>query len=415
MLFKDHFNSKYESNILLNFDLLDPVDFCRGEILSEIIQEYMSKLVNFFEKNNAYIKIINFKNGPDLFCFEFKLISDFYFNQVEIILLKLAEILLISNVEVIAKESIVEVRIKNRSRREIRLVSLLKSESFYGVKNNDLILIALGVNAYGDPYIFDLRKPHYLLIHGFSGTGKTFILHSIIMSLLFRYSSKKLKLILMGDCKLEFDYYESIPHLISPIISDVDEVISALEWCVREVEYRYKIISFLRFENIESYNCEIEASLKKGNFIKNPILENSLEYLKPFPLIVVIINEFPYITKDQESRINEIMVQLISRARVVGIYLVIKTVLSIENFFTNHLIDNDNYMNLRCLPDSKVDIYFSKNYDSKKTFYIPFIHTNEIRRVCAASRRQGYPEYIDEILNKNEGEKDYLKIDLSSK
>jgi S-DNA-T family DNA segregation ATPase FtsK/SpoIIIE len=172
-------------------------------------------------------------------------------------------------VEVIQGKSVVGIEIPNETREMVRLSEVLTSAAYDN--SSSPLTLALGNDIAGVPVVADLAKMPHLLVAGTTGSGKSVGINAMLLSLLFKASPEEVKLILIDPKMLELSVYDDIPHLLTPVITDMKDASSGLRWCVGEMERRYKLMAALGVRNIAGYNRKIEDAIKSGNPITDPL------------------------------------------------------------------------------------------------------------------------------------------------
>lgn len=202
----------------------------------------------------------------------------------------------------------------HNNRHIISLKDVICSEGF--IDGNAKLPIALGLDPKGEPVVIDLAKVHHLLIGGATGAGTSVCIHTILISLLSKLDEERLKLMLIDPKVVELSPYNDIPHLITPVITDMHKATQALKWCVDEMEHRYQLLSLWGVRNIESYNQKIsrlnEVGIAKDTF-------------NPFSYIVIVIHEFADLMMVKGKLAEEYIVRIAQKARAVGIHLILAT------------------------------------------------------------------------------------------
>ena len=302
-------------------------------------------------------------------------------------------------------KSLVGIEIPNKSSTLVRLGNLLKDPVF---KNSPSpLLFALGRDVRGFPVFTDLSLMPHLLIAGATGTGKTICLNSLILSLLFRNSPDILKLILVDPKRVEFTFYNDIPHLLTPVITNPERTINALRWAVTEMEKRFEILREARTRDIISYN---------SFQLKN----NSFSELMPY--LVIIIDELADLMAAKGREVEAAIVRLAQMARAVGIHLVVATQRPSVEVITG-LIKANITARIAFQVASQIDsrtildmagaekllgsgdmLYLSPDSPKPKRIQGCFISEKEIKRVTKYLRKQGEPEYQNEIASLTEPE-----------
>ncbi|MBM3205249.1 DNA translocase FtsK [Candidatus Shapirobacteria bacterium] len=199
--------------------------------------------------------------------------------------------------------SMVGVEVPNRSLEFVTLKRMLISEQMK--RNKSKLAVALGLNVSGEPVIADIGRMPHVLIAGSTGSGKSVCIHSFINTLLFRSSPSEVKLILIDPKRVELTQYNGIPHLLAPVITEADKVLSALEWSIHEMDERYKKFSEVGTRNIEAYN--------------------ELAGFTALPYIVIIIDELADIILFSPADVEDKICRIAQMARATGIHLIVST------------------------------------------------------------------------------------------
>ena len=172
-------------------------------------------------------------------------------------------------VEVIPGKSVVGIEIPNEKREMVRLSQVLSSDAYD--RSSSPLTLALGHDIAGIPIVADLARMPHLLVAGTTGSGKSVCINAMLLSILFKASPDDVKLILIDPKMLELSVYEGIPHLLTPVITDMKDAASGLRWCVGEMERRYKLMATLGVRNLTGYNRKIQDAIKAGNPIVDPL------------------------------------------------------------------------------------------------------------------------------------------------
>lgn len=292
--------------------------------------------------------------------------------------------------------SLVGIEVPNKSSSIVRLRGLLEDEEFSKRKSN--LTIVLGRSVAGLPVLTSLEKLPHLLISGATGSGKSVCLNSIILTLLYQNSPRDLRLILVDPKKVEMTYYNQVPHLLSPVITEVDKTINALRWLITEMERRFRLFSETGKRDISTYN----ASFK----------ENKL------PVIVLIIDELADLMASAAAEVEGCIVRLAQMARAVGIHLILATQRPSVNVITGLIKANITAriaFAVASLVDSRTIIdmsgaekllgngdmlYVHSDLGKPKRIQGAFVSEGEIKRVCEWFGKQGRPNFNKEVLEK---------------
>ena len=228
-------------------------------------------------------------------------------------------------VETIPGKSLMGLELPNPKRQIVRLSEICGSQVYND--NASMLTIAMGKDIAGKPVIADLAKMPHVLVAGTTGSGKSVAINAMILSLLYKAEAKDVRLILIDPKMLEMSVYADIPHLLAPVVTDMRQAANALNWCVAEMERRYKLMSTLGVRNLAGYNAKVAEAQKSGKPLPNPfsLTPDAPEPLEPVPLIVVIIDELADLMMVAGKKIEELIARLAQKARASGIHLVLAT------------------------------------------------------------------------------------------
>tara|TARA_B100000768_G_scaffold179586_1_gene197612 strand:+ start:1429 stop:3732 length:2304 start_codon:yes stop_codon:yes gene_type:complete len=226
-------------------------------------------------------------------------------------------------VEVIEGKSFVGIEIPNTNRKMVRLTEILSSSAFKNSPSN--LTLALGHDIAGNPVVVDLSKMPHLLVAGTTGSGKSVGVNAMLLSLLFKSDPKDVRLILIDPKMLELSVYDGIPHLLTPVITDMTDASNGLRWCVVEMDRRYKLMSMMGVRNLAGFNKKIEDAAANGKQILNPINPENEEYLETLPSIVVVVDEFADMMMLVGKKVEHLIARIAQKARAAGIHLILAT------------------------------------------------------------------------------------------
>jgi len=226
-------------------------------------------------------------------------------------------------VEVIEGKSFVGIEIPNNNRKMVRLTEILSSKAFKSSPSN--LSVALGQDISGNPIVVDLSKMPHMLVAGTTGSGKSVGLNAMLLSLLFKSDPEDVRLILVDPKMLELAVYDGIPHLLTPVITDMTDAANGLRWCVAEMDRRYKLMSMMGVRNLAGFNKKIQDAEKNGKQIVNPLNEDEEEYLETLPSIVVVVDEFADMMMLVGKKVEHLIARIAQKARAAGIHLVLAT------------------------------------------------------------------------------------------
>ena len=329
-------------------------------------------------------------------------------------------------VEVIPGKSSVGIEVPNRERSIVKFGELFRSEEYE--KQRSPLTLALGKDVSGQAIFIDLEKLPHLLVAGTTGSGKSVAVHSMLASLLFRNLPSQVRLILVDPKMLELKSYEDIPHLLLPVITDMQEATGAIRWAVAEMERRYRLMAALNVRNIASYNNKILKAKKKKEPIRDPLFKAQTQdeeapapLLEEIPYIVIFVDEFADMIMMVGKKIEEMIIRLAQKARAAGLHLVLATQRPSVDIITG-LIKANVPARIAFQVSSKVDsrtildqngaeqllgqgdmLCLMPSYSTPMRVHGAFISDNEVQAVTDFLRQQGAPSYIENLEVSNGG------------
>lgn len=328
-------------------------------------------------------------------------------------------------VEVIAGKSTIGIEVPNDHREIVQLTEMLQS-SQYNEKSSPLTL-ALGKDISGQAVTADLGRMPHLLVAGTTGSGKSVAVNSMLISLLYKATAKDVRLILIDPKMLELNVYDGIPHLLSPVVTDMKEAANALRWCVGEMERRYTLMAELKVRNIAGYNKKVKEAIKAGAPIVDPLYQAELSLnptaapptLEPMPFIVVVVDEFADMMMQVGKKAEELIARIAQKARAAGIHLILATQRPSVDVITG-LIKANVPTRIAFQVSSKVDSRTIIDQGGAESLlghgdmlYLPpgtalpmrvhgaFVDDHEVQNVIAHIKQTGEPNYIEEILQES--------------
>ena len=228
-------------------------------------------------------------------------------------------------VETIPGKSLMGLELPNPKRQIVRLSEILGSQIYHD--NASMLTIALGKDIAGKPVVADLQRMPHLLVAGTTGAGKSVGINAMLLSLLYKAEAKDVRLILIDPKMLEMSVYADIPHLLAPVVTDMKQAANALNWCVAEMERRYKLMSSQGVRNLAGFNVKVAEAKAAGKPLTNPftITPDTPEPLEHLPFIVLVIDELADLMMVAGKKIEELIARLAQKARASGIHLVLAT------------------------------------------------------------------------------------------
>jgi S-DNA-T family DNA segregation ATPase FtsK/SpoIIIE len=382
------------------------------EFTSRLIEK---KLSDF----GVQVKVIAAHPGPVITRYEIEPATGVKGSQIVGLARDLARSLSLTSirvVEVIAGKTYMGLELPNPKRQIVRLTEILGSKIYNDSSSS--LTIALGKDIAGHPVVADLAKMPHLLVAGTTGSGKSVGINATILSLLYKSSPNDVKLILIDPKMLELSIYEGIPHLLSPVVTDMQQAGHALNWAVAEMERRYKKMSKVGVRNLAGYNQKIADAEKRGEKIPNPfsLTPDAPEPLEKLPTIVIIIDELADLMMVVGKKVEELIARIAQKARAAGIHLILATQRPSVDVITG-LIKANVPTRISFQVSSKIDsrtildqmgaeallgmgdmLYMPPGTGMPIRVHGAFVSDEEVHRVVDHLKAQGEPNYIEGIL-----------------
>ena len=366
------------------------------------------------------VKVITALPGPVITRFELEPAAGVKGSQVANLSRDLARALSVVSVrvvETIPGKSYMGLEIPNPKRQIVYLSEILGSKVYADVHSP--LTIAMGKDIAGKPVVADLAKMPHVLVAGTTGSGKSVAINAMILSLLYKAEPEKVRLILVDPKMLELSVYEGIPHLLAPVVTDMRQAANALNWCVAEMERRYKLMSTFGVRNLAGFNQKLREAQKDGTPLTNPfaLTPESPEPLDELPLIVVVIDELADLMMVVGKKVEELIARLAQKARASGIHLVLATQRPSVDVITG-LIKANIPTRVAFQVSSKIDsrtildqmgaetllgqgdmLYQPPGTSDPQRIHGAFVADQEVHRVVEHLKSLGEPNYIEGILN----------------
>jgi len=370
-------------------------------------------------------KIVEVQPGPVITLYEFEPAPGVKVQRIITLADDLALALKVASVRVYAPvpgKGTVGIEVPNQNREVVWLRDILDCEQCASTEFP--LLLALGKDTFGDPYVADLAKMPHLLIAGATGTGKSVSINSLILSLLYRCTPEQLRLIMIDPKMLELSVYEKIPHLKAPVVTNPKRARGVLWWAVEEMERRYKLMMDLGVRNLDGYNQLIDADGLQAPTRKrteDDPREFVGEVLTKLPHIVVIVDEFADLMLTVGREVEELITRLAQKARAAGIHIILATQRPSVNVITG-LIKANFPSRISFKVASRIDsrtvldgsgaerllghgdmLFVSSGAGRPKRLHGAFVSDNEVHQVVKWWRSQGAPDYdpqIEEMIQK---------------
>nr|WP_226382841.1 DNA translocase FtsK [Burkholderia mayonis] len=323
------FHAPAASNVELpTLDLLEPA----ADTIEAISDEHLAQTGQIIEQRLQEFKVpvtvVGASAGPVITRFEIEPALGVRGSQIVGLMKDLSRGLGLTSirvVETIPGKTCMGLELPNAKRQVIRLSEILASRQYQHSASQ--LTLAMGKDITGNPVVTDLAKAPHMLVAGTTGSGKSVAINAMIVSLLYKATPEDVRLIMIDPKMLELSVYEGIPHLLAPVVTDMKLAANALNWCVGEMEKRYRLMSAVGVRNLASFNQKIRDAAAKEKKIGNPfsLTPDDPEPLSPLPLIVVVIDELADLMMVAGKKIEELIARLAQKARAAGIHLILAT------------------------------------------------------------------------------------------
>ena len=319
-------------------------------------------------------------------------------------------------VETIPGKSCMGLELPNTQRQVVRLSEILSAKVYND--NASPLTLAMGKDISGNPIVADLGKMPHVMVAGATGSGKSVAINAMILSLIYKATPEDVRLIMVDPKMLELSAYEGIPHLLAPVVTDMKLAASALNWCVGEMDKRYRLMSALGVRNIASFNQKLDEARKAGQPLTNPfsITPENPERLDALPFIVVLIDELADLMMVAGKKVEELIARLAQKARAAGIHLVLATQRPSVDVITG-LIKANIPTRVAFQVASRIDsrtildqqgaesllgqgdmLYLPPGHGVPTRVHGAFVSDDEVHRVCAWLKELGPPQYDEGVL-----------------
>ncbi|MDH3747145.1 MAG: DNA translocase FtsK 4TM domain-containing protein [Gammaproteobacteria bacterium] len=390
------------------------------EAMSRLVE---LKLLDF----NIEVEVKSVSPGPVITRFELDPAPGVKVSQIANLSKDLARSLSVVSVrivEVIPGKSFIGLEIPNQNRQLVTLGEILKSRAYDELASP--LTLALGKDIGGNSVVADLARMPHLLIAGTTGSGKSVAINAMVLSILYKTQPEQVRLIMIDPKMLELSVYEGIPHLLTPVVTDMAEAANSLRWCVAEMDRRYRLMSGLGVRNIGGYNRKVKDAIEKGEPLKDPTYtpppfvdeDKPIEHptLTPLPYIVVIIDELADMMMIVGKKVEELIARLAQKARASGIHMLLATQRPSVDVITG-LIKANVPTRIAFQVSAKVDsrtildqigaenllghgdmLYLPPGTSLPVRVHGAFVADHEVHSVVRHLKKSGSPRYIDEIL-----------------
>lgn len=401
---------------------------------SDAALEEMSQLVETILADfGVEVQVTEVHPGPVITRFEIQPAAGVKVSRISGLAKDLARALSVTSVrvvEIIPGKSVIGLEIPNEERETVLLYSVLSSEPYQ--HSGSPLTLVLGKDIGGQPVVANLARMPHLLVAGTTGSGKSVAINVMILSMLYKARPDEVRLIMIDPKMLELSVYEGIPHLLTPVVTDMKEAANALRWCVAEMERRYKLMSMLGVRNLAGFNQKVSEAIEAGEPIRDPTwsADQALEdeeppTLVPLPYIVIVIDELADMMMIVGKKVEELIARLAQKARAAGLHLILATQRPSVDVLTGLIKAN--------IP-TRIAFQVSSRIDSRTIIdqggaeallgngdmlFLPpgtglpmrahgaFVSDQEVHNVVEFLKRTGRADYIDEITRFSEDGGDF--------
>ncbi len=411
-------------------DLLDaPPPTNRGGFSPAALEAMSRKLELKLQDFGIAAEVVEVLPGPVITRFELQPAPGVKASRISNLAKDLARSLAVISVrvvEVIPGKSVVGIEIPNETREVVYLRKVLSSTVYDGARSP--LTLALGEDISGEPVMADLSRMPHLLVAGTTGSGKSVGVNAMLLSLLFKATPEEVRLILVDPKMLELSVYDDIPHLLTPVITDMKDAATGLRWCVGEMERRYRLMAQLGVRNLAGYNRKLEEVRTAGTPLRDPSWNPSEAFstehnpeeapeLDRLPYIVVVIDEFADMMMIVGKKVEQLIARIAQKARAAGIHLILATQRPSVDVITG-LIKANVPTRIAFQVSSKIDsrtildqggaeqllghgdmLYLPTGTSLPIRVHGAFVDDHEVHKVVAEWKRRGSPDYLSEITD----------------
>ncbi|MGB1563304.1 MAG: DNA translocase FtsK [Sinimarinibacterium flocculans] len=409
-------------------EILDPARPSGRKYSAEELEHLSREVERHLASFGVKAEVVDARPGPVITRFELQPAPGVKGSQITNLSRDLARSLSVSSVrviEVIEGKSVIGLEIPNAKREMVMLSEILDSPGYRNVASP--LTIALGKDIAGHPVAVDLAKMPHLLVAGTTGSGKSVAINAMILSMLFKATKDQVRFIFIDPKMLELSIYEGIPHLLTPVVTDMKDAANALRWCVAEMERRYRLMSALGVRNLAGLNRKIEDAAKAGEPIRDPLANPSQDLFDPeqgppepmplesLPNIVIIIDELADMMMVVGKKVEELIARLAQKARAAGVHLIVATQRPSVDVITG-LIKANIPSRLAFQVASRIDSRTILDEMGAETLlghgdglfrpiganrldrvHGAFVDDHEVHKVVAYLKQVGPPEYIEDL------------------
>ena len=401
-------------------DLLDAAPTVRVDSVTPESVEMTSRMIEKKLRDfGVEVRVVAASPGPVITRYEIEPATGVKGSQVMNLAKDLARSLSLVSirvVEIIPGKTTMALELPNAKRQMIRLAEILGSQVYHDASSQ--LTMGLGKDIVGAPMVADLARMPHCLVAGTTGSGKSVGINAMILSLLYKAEARDVRLILIDPKMLEMSVYEGIPHLLCPVVTDMKQAANALNWCVGEMERRYKLMSKLGVRNLAGYNKKLDDAKAREELIPNPfsLTPEAPEPLDRLPFVVIVIDELADLMMVIGKKIEELIARLAQKARAAGIHLILATQRPSVDVITG-LIKANIPTRLSFQVSSKIDsrtildqmgaeallgqgdmLFLQPGGGVPVRVHGAFVSDDEVHRVVEYLKSQGEPTYLEGLL-----------------
>ncbi|MBQ8707262.1 MAG: DNA translocase FtsK 4TM domain-containing protein [Succinivibrionaceae bacterium] len=415
---------RYDPNRLPSIDLLNPVPPKPSLISSQEIAAMSVRIEDKLREYRIEVKVQGYEVGPVITRFAVEPSAGTKVSRIKNISADLARVLAVQSVrvvDVIPGTTYIGLEIPNPKRQTVYFRELIDSQGFRDSPHK--LTCGLGCSVIGKPQAMNLAKMPHLLVAGTTGSGKSVGVNGMILSMLYKSSPDDLRMILIDPKMLEFSSYDGIPHLLTPVVTDMKDATCAIRWCVGEMERRYKIMSKINVKNFDGYNAKVLEAIDAGKPIPDPLWERTGQlsdkrpYLGKLPYIVLVIDELADMMMQIGKKVEELIARLAQKARAAGIHMIIATQSPRADVLTGLIKSNIpsrlaftvangtesriilEQMGAETLLGNGDMLFNPTGARDIARIHGAYVTPEEIDRIVGFWKSQGAPEYVDKILD----------------
>ena len=417
--------SDIPDSVLPQLSLLEPLPKDQPVVSSETL-EFTSRLIERkLAEFNVPVKVLAAYPGPVITRYEIEPDVGVKGNSIVNLAKDLARamsVMSIRVVETIPGKSCMGLEVPNPQRQSVALIEILGSAVYND--SSSLLTMALGKDIAGRPVVSDLGRMPHCLVAGTTGSGKSVGINQMILSLLYKAEPKQVRLLLIDPKMLELSIYEGIPHLLCPVVTDMRLAANGLNWCVNEMERRYRLLSHTGVRQLSSFNQKVREAQARGTPLTNPfsLTPDEPEPIEEMPFIVVVIDELADLMMTAGKKIEELIARLAQKARAAGIHLILATQRPSVDVITG-LIKANVPTRIAFQVASKIDsrtildqmgaeallgrgdmLYMLGGTGIPNRVHGAFVTDDEVHRVVEHWKAQAPPQYIEGVLEGTDAE-----------